>query len=299
MGIDIDSDMPSPNCLLCKCTVINTNLHLNALTVDKFDRRHNGVEQHGALLAWIKENAVDFSFDGDGGIFAFENVDHIVHFSIFDQQIWIGSLMFDEPFLAVACEYWRLGHSGSSWFWCRRLGVWCFEWCRTRAQCSILVRLHFGRDTFQAWTMIKIELVVGYWMDVVVCCMGITYSWWCPRHDWFERTGHCDRHHYPVQGYRLAAAQVEVVGSQVAVVEELRQLWLGLRLCPTTPDRSYDTVWCKFAVQLRSAPTNGPTRHAWHPSLSSLSTRGSCRIDRHHSFPSHAVQELGSVQPNN
>lgn len=95
----------------------DTNLHLNTLTINKFDGRHNGVEQYGAFLARIEENAVNFALDGDGRVLAFEHVDHIVHFSIVNEQIWIRFLVLDEPFLAVSGEYWRLSGCSRGCLW--------------------------------------------------------------------------------------------------------------------------------------------------------------------------------------
>lgn len=136
---------------LCKPS---TDLHLDALAVDEFSRRHERIKHKGTLLARIHHDAVDFALDLQGRTFAAEHVHHVVHLGILHHKVGVVFLILDQPFLAVAREGRRFSDSCCGGWGYRFCTVGntgrCLVRCRTRAEGRVFVRLHVGRYLLQA-----------------------------------------------------------------------------------------------------------------------------------------------------
>lgn len=66
---------------------------------------------------------------------------------------------YNNPFLSILEEHWRLGHHFLGHWSSNGTGHWRLKRCRTRSQCSILVCLHVGGHLFQFCKVELIELI--------------------------------------------------------------------------------------------------------------------------------------------
>lgn len=72
----------------------NMHLHLDRLAIDELDARHQRVEHYGGFLARVHDDRVDFAPNLDRGVHAFVDVNHVVHFRVFHNQVMIAFLEF-------------------------------------------------------------------------------------------------------------------------------------------------------------------------------------------------------------